>query len=231
MNNFAKLLKGSAVRQRALCAALLSVGVFAAPASAVTVSSVFGAPDPGSPGETLLVNFESNVLPEGYSLTGNYAYATGTSGAAAAPAGDTSRYFYVSSAIPNGSATLDTHDLSSVSFYWGSIDLYNSVDVLLSGGGVFSISGSALPPANGDQAAASTNRRVFFTAEGSEVITGLRFISTGVAFELDDIYGNLAGDGSGSIVPEPQSWMLMISGFAMVGLANRRRRSLKVVGT
>jgi hypothetical protein len=229
MKNVERTLKRSAARRGIYGLMLAVAAVVATPASAVAVSSIFGAPDPGSPGESLLVDFNSASVPAGYSLSGDYSYATGTSGSAAAPSGDTTQYFYVSSAIPNGSATLSTPDLTSVSLYWGSIDTYNSVDVLLSGGGFFHIGGAAFPPANGDQLGASTNRRVFFTAEGSELITGLRFNSSGVAFELDDIYGNLAGGGTGSDVPEPQSWMLMIAGFGMVGLATRRRRGFKVV--
>ena len=164
-----------------IIAAALAATAF--PANAVTVTSAFGAPDPGAPGQTLLVDFEHDTLAPGYSLTGDFSYATGTTGNAAAPAGDTSRYLYVSSAILNGTATLTTVPLSAISVYWGSIDTFNSVDVLLSGGGTFSVNGGALPPANGDQSAGATNRRVFFTAGPDEFITGLRFKSTGVAFD------------------------------------------------
>jgi hypothetical protein len=207
-----------------VAAAILAAATSAA--SAVTVTSSFGAPDPGAPGQTLLVDFENDVLPPGYSLTGDFGYATNSTSAAAAPAGDTSRYLFVSSAIPNGSATLSTFDLTAISFYWGSIDMFNSVDVLLSNGSVFSILGGELEPANGDQTAAATNRRVFFTAGPGEFITGLTFKSTGVAFELDDVYGTLANGGTGAgTVPEPQSWALLIAGFSLVGIASRRRRN------
>lgn len=64
-----------------------------------------------------------------------------------------------------------------------------------------------------------------FFAEGNEVITGLRFVATGVAFEIDDVAGQLASDGSGSTVPEPATWALMLAGFGMVGAAARRRGS------
>ena len=208
------------IRRLSIAASVAFIAL-AAPASAVTVTTAFGNPDPGSPGETLLVDFESDSLPAGFSLTGDFAYATGTSGNAAAPAGDATRYLDTSSAIPSGMATLNTRNLRSISFYWGSIDTYNSVDVLLTNGNVFTIAGDALPPANGDQSAEQTNRRVFFTAGDGEVINGLRFKSTGVAFEVDDVFG--------SAVPEPQSWMLMISGFGLVGAAARRRRSVKEV--
>ena len=187
-------------------------------AHAVTFTSLAGAPDPGpSMGETLVVDFNAGLAP-GYSLTGDFGYVTGTSGAAAAPAGDLTRYFYVSSALPTNTATLDTPDLTSLSFYWGSIDTYNSVDLLDQMGNVlFTLSGGMLPPANGDQGAGISNRRVFFTAGAGEVISGIRFTSTGVAFELDDI--------AATAVPEPATWAMLIAGFGMVGFAARRRRS------
>ncbi|WP_426169167.1 PEPxxWA-CTERM sorting domain-containing protein [Sandarakinorhabdus sp. DWP1-3-1] len=195
----------------------------AMPAAAVTVSTVFGAPDPGAPGQTLLVDFEGD-LPDGYTLSGDYGLQTGSNGSAAAPAGNDTQYLFVSSAIPNGSATLSTLDLTAVSFYWGSIDSYNSVDILLSNGSMFTIAGDALPPANGNQDLPSTNRRVFFTAEGDELISGIRFNSTGVAFEVDDVYGVLSEGGAGATVPEPASWAMLIAGFGLVGAAARRRR-------
>ena len=190
---------------------------FATAANAVTFSSTAGAPDPGvGPGETVLVDFDS-ALPAGYAVSGDFGLTTGSTGAAAAPAGDASQYFYVSSAIPTGIATLSTPGLKRISFYWGSIDTYNFVDVLGPGGTtLLSVSGSMLPPANGDQGAGITNRRVFFTAAPGETITGLRFTSTGVAFELDTI--------GGSAVPEPATWGLLVMGFGLVGLSARRRR-------
>ncbi len=195
------------------------------PAAAVTYTNLPGSPDTGpGPGETVLVDF-NGAIPDGYALSGDFAYATGTSGAAASPALDASRYLYTSSAVGSGTATLSTFDLSSVSFYWGSIDSYNSVDVLGAGGvTLLSLGGSAFSPANGDQSAAITNQRIFFTADAGEVITGLRFNATGVAFEIDDVAGAFAGGGSGSTVPEPASWALMIAGFGLVGVGARRRR-------
>ena len=57
----------------------------AAPAAAVTYTNLPGSPDTGpAVGETILVDF-NGAIPEGYDLTGDFAYATGTSGAAASP--------------------------------------------------------------------------------------------------------------------------------------------------
>jgi hypothetical protein len=198
----------------------------AAPAAAVTYTSVNGAPDKGpAAGETILVDFNTDTLPTGYSLEGNYGYGVGTPPTGfAAPAGDATRFLYTSTKIPNGTATLSTLDLTSVSFYWGSIDKYNFVDVLGAGGEtLFTLGGGALAPADGNQTAGWTNRRVFFTAEGDELISGLRFRSTGVAFEVDDVAGTVFDGGSGATVPEPATWAMMVMGFGLVGFARRRR--------
>lgn len=210
------------IRQLVVAAAVLAS---ATAGHALTVSSAFGAPDPGpAMGESVLVDFNSTTLPAGYTLTGGYGYAMGSSSSAAAPAGDASQYLYVSSALTPNNATLTTaFALKSVSFYWGSIDTYNTVDVLGKGGVTLgSFGGGTLMPANGDQTIPSTNRRVYFTAGSGEVITGLKFISNGVAFELDDVAGTAA-------VPEPAVWGLMIAGFGMVGAAARRRRTMATV--
>jgi len=196
---------------------LVAASLLATAAQAVTWNAVAGAPDPGpAPGETMLVTFDS-PLPSGFALTGNYGLRTGLAPSIAAPpSGDTTQFFYVSSALGTGIATLATPNLRSVSFNWGSVDSYNRVDVLGAGGvTLLSLGGASLPLSNGNQFIATTNPRVFFTAGNNEVITGLRFQATGVAFEID----NIAGAG----VPEPASWALMVAGFGLIGYALRRR--------
>lgn len=184
--------------------------------------------------ETILVDFNTQTLPTGYMLSGNFAYATGTNNDHATPAGDTSQYLYTSSAIPAGIATLTTPGLSSISFYWGSIDTYNFVDILGTDGMTLgSFSGSDIPPADGNQTAAASNRRAYFTGDAGEVIGGIRFRSTGVAFEIDNIAGRPSINGGGgdpnAAVPEPASWVMLIAGFGLVGAAARRRRTMSVV--
>ena len=207
--------------------ALLAV---AGAANAVSYVAVNGAPDAGpAAGEVTFVNFDKPVADTGFTLTGGYVITSGTSNNGAAPAGDGSKYLYVSSALSPNNATLTSpFALKSIGFYWGSIDAYNSVDVLgsVNGGAtqtLFTLGGSALPPSNGDRSTAQSNQRVTFTAGNGEAITGLRFASTGVAFELDDVAGKLGGGGSIGAVPEPASWALFVSGFGLIGLATRRR--------
>ncbi len=109
-----------------------------------------------------------------------------------------------------------------VSFFWGSIDAYNSVDLLdLSGSTIASFAGNNPligAPANGNQDIAANNRRVTFTRDGSTAaFGGIRFNSTGNSFELD----NVSFQGA---VPEPSTWLMLLAGFGLVGGALRRRK-------
>jgi hypothetical protein len=196
------------------------VFALASQANAVTVSSVPGAPDPGPVApQTVVIDFEG-PLPTGYSLSGDYGIVNTTTSAAAQPAPntDTDFYLYTSSALGTGIATLSTPSLKSIGFYWGSIDTYNFVEILGPGNSVlFATSGSSFPN-GGNQVISATNRRVTFSADPGEVIRGIRFRSTGVAFEIDDI--------AATPIPEPASWAMLILGFGTVGMASRRRRTL-----
>lgn len=195
--------------------------LLALPAAAVSFTSTPGAPDPGMPaGHTMVVTFDA---PEavGYSWADGLSTATGTSpGVYAAPAGNATVFGYVSSAITPNNATLSTPKLKEISFYWGSIDTYNMVEVLGSSGVLFTVMGGDFSAADGNQLVPGTNRRVTFAWDGANAITGLRMTSTGVAFEFDDF--------SAIAVPEPATWAMLIAGFGMVGWASRRRRAADV---
>ena len=129
---------------------------------------------------------------------------------------------YASSGPTDGSP--NTFDLTNlgvlryVSFIWGSVDSYNTLEVLGVGGSVLkTIVGSDIfVPADGNQTSPNTNPLVTlaFTGDTYGKVTGLRFASTQNAFEID----NLAVG-----VPEPASWALMLGGFGLVGAAIRRR--------
>lgn len=201
----------------------VAAALFAATAAnAVIHTSSPGAPDPGPAfGETLVVTFDAPNA-SGYVWTAGTIATTPVSiTGAAMPALGGSGFGYVSSRMANNFATLSTPDLKSISFYWGSIDTHNTLQVLGAGGSViYTINGGMFPPATGNQGASATNRRVFITAGPNEKITGLKFRSTGVAFEFD----NLAA----AAVPEPEQWALLIAGFGLVGAAARRQRRATV---
>ncbi len=201
-------------------------------AHAATVTTAPGAPYPGVPsGQTMFLDFESD-LPSNVSLTGNYSVfgtPSGT-GSSAPPAGSLpgNHYLSVPNPIASGSATLDLTGylsdnnlkINSLSFYWGSVDTYNSVDLLDLAGNVFqTINGGDYLPASGDQTAPNSNLRFNFTLGEGEQLGGLKFNSTGYAFEIDNIAMSV------SAVPEPHTWLTMIVGFGMVGAALRRKRT------
>ena len=231
-----------------LLAASLAMIAIAVPAQAFTYFSLNGAPDPGlAKFEQSLVTFDA---PSAKGITetdsGTVGLFTGTtSGVAAKPALDETKYLAVGAA---GSATFDFtnyfsgKNIRSLSVYLGSIDLYNHIDVLAGSTAIGTINGADLPSHNGDQNAAVTNRRLYINFATAEGVTGLRFRSDGVAFEFDTIGASPAvvapvpdgamlkslppvGSGVGGVVPEPAAWMLMIAGFGLVGAAARRRRT------
>ena len=199
-------------------------------ASAITVSSLAGMPDPGPrPGEQLVETFDAPAAP-GFRWTGGLSTATGTlRGVHTAPAGDNSRYGYVSNANADPYATLLTPALSTISFYWGTMDSHNWLWVL--GADLQPIHFIHLSTIPFDRAAYAAggggrNRRLVITADPGETIGGLRFWARGRSFEFDDFAATLVPtigpDGSG--VPEPESWAMLLGGFGLVGAIARRRR-------
>ena len=224
----------------------LTMVAIAAPAGAFSFFSIgaTSGPAPGDPGlasfETSLVTFDAPLHAGTTDTTsGPVALHTGTSGIAAAPAGDHGVYQALGA---GGSSLFDFtgyvagRNIRSLSVYVGSVDSYNSIDVLDRNLHVIgTITGSQLPGSNGDQGASITNRRLYINFAPGENVGGLDFRSSGIAFEFDTIGASSAvfrNTPSGStpavlppaVVPEPAAWSLMISGFAMIGLAARRRR-------
>lgn len=213
----------------------------ASAAGAVTYSSLPGAPDPGAAlGEAIIDSFSTGMVgPAGIVYSGSYTVdALDVSGIRAPPAGDATAYFATpGSASPTpGTAKIDfsgfisaNSALSSLSFYWGSIDSYNTLEVLNNMGTVIAtLVGNDISPANGDQSLPATNRRLFLTFAPTDNFAALRLTSTSRAFEIDDIAASF-GDGNPGTVPEPASWAMLITGFALVGFASRRQRRIKTV--
>ena len=211
-------------------AILASVMLFGATAAnAVTYSSAAGAPDPGVAANQMVIDdFEGGMTaPAGITYAGSYSVdALNISGIRAEPAGDTSNYFATpgsaddlpGTAVIDFGGYIDSHRaFSSLSFYWGSIDSYNTLEVLDRSGMVLKtiVGNQMFNPADGNQTAPATNRRLFLQFAPGENFGALRLTSTQRAFEIDDF-------GVAS-VPEPATWAMLIVGMGFVGFANRRR--------
>ncbi len=183
----------------------------------MTFVSSSNGPDSGPiAGQTVISNFDTAA-----GLSGAYSLVTGSvSGQYAAPFGDDTQYL----SVAGGQTATYTRAkaASSLGFYWGSIDDYNTVSFYNGSTLLGSFTGSQVPPApaDGSQGSPLNNRRVNFFSDGPKV-TSIVFSSAQNAFELDTL--------SAGGVPEPATWGLMIAGFAMVGLGARKRRGVNSV--
>jgi hypothetical protein len=198
--------------------AAASVSVFASPAQAATFVTALGSNATfAAPAGDNTTTFDGGSLGAGFTLTGGSVVMGSLAGSYAQPAfSDGSQYLAV---LGGTTAVLQSlTGYNSVSLFLGSIDTYNTIDLLDTAGGVIqSFQGFQFTaPANGDQSIPQTNRRITFTRDGSDAsIGGVRFGSTYNSLETDNIV---------FAVPEPATWMMMIAGFALIGFATRSRR-------
>jgi len=163
--------------------------------------------------------------PAGFQRIGGRVMTDSVENVAANPFGAPARnsYLYVStggtSVIRSIAAGITGY--RAVSFYIGSIDWGNTVDVLDLGGNLLrsftgqEMAAPALP--SGDQDFPLNNRLLTFSADAGELIGGLRFTSSVDSLEADNVRFTAA-------VPEPATWAMMLVGFAMVGATARYRR-------
>ncbi len=158
-------------------------------------------------------------------LTGNFInfFSSIPGQAAALPGNNTSQIAVRGSDL---SAILAVDSLvSSFSFDWGSVDTYNSINIFTSTGN-FTVNGSDLPPANGNQNSFGTNFRFTAQFDAPTFLEDIEFVSTRNSFEFDNV--------SIAAVPEPATWAFMIFGFGAIGGALRsngrrqRKANLKV---
>ena len=125
---------------------------------------------------------------------------------------------YLSTVGGGSTSILGSNAFDTVSFFLGSIDSYNTVNILSTAGAIIaSFTGSQLSfTPNGNQELPQTNRRVTFTrAAGDAQIGGIGFASGQNSLEVDNLVFT---------VPEPSTWAMMIAGFGLVGFAMRTRR-------
>jgi hypothetical protein len=156
-------------------------------------------------------------------VTGGAVVSGSIDGQHAQPFGSTGGYFSVgpTDGTPGLIDLSSFGVLSSISFIWGSVDSYNTLDLLGAGGNVlYSFTGSnVFNPANGDQSNPNTNPLVtlLLTGDDQTAVRSLRLSSTQNAFEIDNLAINA--------VPEPSTWALMLLGFGAVGFSMRRGRN------
>lgn len=221
--------------RKLMMASAIAMAAVATPGSAaVVITNVLSsagdpATDPGfaSLGQTLIYDFDGTD-PAAGALTGDFSIATapGTPGVTAAPSGTAAgtKYLTVPISQSSGSATLDLGgEFKTLSFYWGSVDTYNTITLFQADGSSTSFTGSQIGfgvDPDGNQTDNNSNVRVNFTALGRG-ITSLRFDSTAFAFETDTF--------AGAAVPEPATWAMMVGGFGLLGAAARRRGAAKTV--
>lgn len=204
-----------------------SIAMLASPAmAAVTISNIqFGSAAAfAGPATGVTIDFEG-ANPAGVTIGAGTIIATGPSnGNGAQPAfGPGNSNHYIDGLDGQPGTVSYAPGFFEGSLFWGSIDdrnelqFFDAANTLLG-----SIHGYDLsPPAtsDGNQGAAASNVRVFFTS--TDKITALKFVNHGSpAFEADNI--NLV-----SAVPEPATWAMMLVGFGAMGgaLRTNRRRS------
>jgi hypothetical protein len=193
----------------------------AAANATVSVSSTdYGLDAPAGAGP--LVTFDGASGLAGFTLSGSgYDIHLGSDGNGSAPANgptdadrDTTHYL----SVYGGTANLSGSTLyNSVSLFWGSIDGYNTLNLMQGGTVVGTVNAGTIGAgSNGDQLGMNTNRRVNITSDVA--FDGLQFVSTSSAFEVDNIKFLCAA------VPEPATWAMMIGGIGFAGASLRRAR-------
>ena len=198
-------------------ATLAAAWIAAAPANAaITLTSTPGASIYAGPTPTF--NFNS-ATPE-YNGT---IFSGSLGGVRAQPFGSTGGYISVgpTDGTPRTLSLSAFGLISEISFIWGSVDSYNTLEVLDAANSViatFTGANAAVNP-NGNQTSLATNpiAKLTFTGADQGRVSGLRFNSSGNAFEVDNVAV------VSTAVPEPATWFMMFAGFAMLGHSLRRR--------
>ncbi|MCW6532357.1 PEPxxWA-CTERM sorting domain-containing protein [Sphingomonas sp. MMSM20] len=190
--------------------AAMSVAADAAP----TISFA-GGTGTAAPGTTVFQDFEGYASGSWADTNTQFVNPTGTNNARPA-FGSTGNFAAIRA---NGSYTVNFGPTNLFSFVLGSLDSYNSLNLLLADGSSVSYAGGeiigGLSYASGNRTSATSNGVVTYNANGGPQIVGATFMSGKSSFEID----NLA-----AAVPEPSTWAMMIFGFGAIGGAMRHRR-------
>ena len=201
-------------------AVALAAVTVSAPASAAVVGSLA----PASAGNLLtlsgtgLSNGGSSVA----TLSGGTVYM-GDRPFADQPAGSIFGGTFLAAGPTSGNTATLTFSVATsfLSFLWGSPDLYNSLVINSTTGGVagnqtFTAAGLGFPSTNGSQA---TSQYVRFQGVAGTTINSVSFTNVPSTDAFESANFSIAA------VPEPATWALMLVGFGGVGFAMRRRKS------
>ena len=144
-----------------------------------------------------------------FTPVGNSQVKIGTDSNGAQPFGTSGNYLSV---LGGGSIDISFSSRNSISFYWGSVDTYNSIVFHTDGGNVL-LTGSQVSPLlpTGCQGSSSCNGYVTFTSDSA--FSSVTLSSCLNSFELTNI----------SAVPEPSTWAMMILGFLGLGFFGYRK--------
>jgi len=211
---------------------LLAVMILAVASAANAYTLTFDYLDvgglPSSPVAGAVVEtFEGSL---GWTWTGSYAVLDGTTNQNSAPWNpitglkETSNYVSVPApgGLPQTSVTITDlgGDYSYFGIWWGSMDTYNTLELLRDNAVVATLTGSnvADPDATGDQFFQATNRYVNIFLEGDQKFDSFRMTSDNYAFEADNI-----ALATTLPIPEPVSMMLFGTGLVGIGAYVRRK--------
>jgi hypothetical protein len=141
----------------------------------------------------------------------------------AEPFGDTSQYLSV---LGGGSATVTVNKgtVNTVSFLWGSVDLYNTITFYNGSTVIGTFTGADITPKIPDGCQTSPDCTGYVTFfDPTQLITSFVLSSSENSFETDDFLATQVGTPP---VPEVSTWVMMILGFFSVGLVSYRRRGV-----
>ena len=207
-------------------AALLGATALVAPASAaVQIDFIQGGAVSSLVGFTVIDDFNDA---SGISAGSNYVIQSGdNTNGAALPQADSAGTNYLS-VKGDGFATIDFAGagVSGFAFEWGSLDTYNTLEIVLSDGTILSIVPGLSPldnpiPASGSHTDPSSNGVLQVAGTAGELFTKITLRATTNSFEID----NLAVQNA---VPEASTWAMMLAGMGIVGFSMRRKRNVAV---
>ncbi len=202
--------------KRALLPIVLGAAMFSSTANAaVAITSVAATPVYSGPAATY--NFDGATP----AITGGAFASTDVTSQHITPLGSTGRYYAVGPADGSPAIlTLAGGLVDSISLLWGSVDDYNTLQLLDSSNAVLATITGSQVIGNGTFGT-STRLVTLALTDATQNVAKLRFSSTSNAFEFDNVTINAA-------VPEPTTWMMLILGMIGVGFAMRRRNETDV---